>query len=1047
MRMGRVSAPLAWAAIRHRRFQAGALVLLSALLTTVAVFGPLYARAMEHAVFLDALDRASVIQSGIVVSQISGRIVTPDPADAEKAVPSDIRSVFAAPTVISEARASLTMSRKAGGASADTTVYAPGRGCAQLVITAGRCVVARDEVMVSTDEARFEGWRVGERIEVVPNTVTDKKPPEPVLIVGTFDQVRDDAYWFGVRLTGRAGKVAPVGLGVVPLVDPPIVAPTFFRENPERVTITSTFVLRRDAVDVDRLTGLVASVQSARNRVLSEPSEPRLTSGLAEIGAEVFSGQKQAALLVPLLIGQLAVLALVILGLGTSAAVEQRRPEIALARLRGSGLRDARRILFAELATLVAVGVPIGFLVALPLTVWSAHLWLPAGVPLEVHWPTYAAAALALLAGIGALLLTSRVALREPIPSLLRRVPPRQHGWAVGLLDVAIITIAIAGVVTIMGGNLSGPLAIATPALLALAVGMLLALIVVPVTSAFGRATLRRGHVASGLTALQIARRPAVRRVVAIVTVTSALLVFATDAYLVASRNREARAALEAGSEFVLRTDAKSPKQLREVLRAVDPTGKVVAPVAFIQRPNPGSLSTMAVVPAFMAGGAGPTSRTPVPWSRIETRPAPPILLDGDRVNLVINQVRVPIILHASPNPSANPVPPPDTPLPDSVPVKIELRNGQGEPYSVPAGRMSLHPKGAQTLGAAVYCTQACTFTGLSIYRDPDETRTIAGSFRVVRVTVDEQPPLNLTSARWSADGKPVPESSVAAGDADFAQAVPNAATSFTTRFNSATRTVTVSASQPALPAVVVPPAPTSTRVDLTTVASFAGFDLPAKNVGQVPVAPGDHKNVAVVDYDAVAVGAVKCCTTGSLEVWVAHDQLMPRVRTALTQARVTVTSETSRAALRMGFDASASAWALRLGIVVGIAALLLTTLVLILVTVTSWRTRADDYAALRLAGMRKSTTTRVGLGEQLAVIGLAVPVGAVCGFFGSRLSLGLIPLFTDPSPTFAVDLHPAYGPMTIVAVGVLLYFSIVAAALGWGLTRRGAVSRVKDQR
>ena len=50
-----------WAAIRYRRAQALALLLLSALITACAVFAPLYERNLEQSLLRDGLTRQSEI--------------------------------------------------------------------------------------------------------------------------------------------------------------------------------------------------------------------------------------------------------------------------------------------------------------------------------------------------------------------------------------------------------------------------------------------------------------------------------------------------------------------------------------------------------------------------------------------------------------------------------------------------------------------------------------------------------------------------------------------------------------------------------------------------------------------------------------------------------------------------------------------------------------------------------------------------------------------------------------------------------------------------
>ncbi len=62
---------------------------------------------------------------------------------------------------------------------------------------------------------------------------------------------------------------------------------------------------------------------------------PRLTvrSAIGEMADDVVEGQRQVRLIVPLLMAQLALLAVVVLGLVAGSAVEQRRQEIALGGL------------------------------------------------------------------------------------------------------------------------------------------------------------------------------------------------------------------------------------------------------------------------------------------------------------------------------------------------------------------------------------------------------------------------------------------------------------------------------------------------------------------------------------------------------------------------------------------------------------------------------------------------------------------------------------------------------------------------------------------
>ncbi|WP_344058118.1 FtsX-like permease family protein [Terrabacter lapilli] len=1039
------------ATTRHRPAQAVSLLLLSALVTASAVFGPLYARSVEHGLLRDALARSTVMATAAVAEAQSDGQTVPDATRVSTAMPSPARAAFEAPVARVSGQVLLRQSDRRGGADVLTTAYAPLAGCADLRVTAGACPTRAGQVLVSTAEAAFEGWHVGDVVGLV--AAPEGVPPrgstqQQAVVVGTYDQVSDDTAWFGLRLTGRAGTTSVQGLASVPKVDAPIVAPAFFSAVPTGTTTTLSYALRRESLGVDQLPRLLADLRVAQDRRIDGPTTPVLHSGLDELGHTVVLGQQQAALLVPLLMGQLALLAVIVLGLAASAAVEQRRPEIALARLRGEGVRGARRLVVSELGTLVTLGVPLGALLAVLLDVVAARLWLPHGAPFEVPPGAYAAALLALAAALGAVLLAARRVVREPIPSLLRRVPPRPRTLAVGLLDAVVITVAAAGVVTIVSGNVTGPLAMATPALLAFAVGLLLALVVVPVASRLGHHLLRRGHVASGLTAVQLARRPAVRRLVAIVTVATALLVFATDAYVVAARNREQRATLEAGAQVVLQTDAKEPRLVRDVLRRLDPGSRFTAPVATLFAANSGSLATMAVVPAAMRAVAlepGGSTAARIGWSQLSASAGGSAELRGTLATVTIDGLGIDRVLPGADLAAGDG---PSTPHgPDVLPFRLELRDSTGADLNVPLGSVPFSAAGPVRLTGRIPCaTASCTLTGISVDRAATETRLIAGHVRIRSLGSDAAPPIRLGDLAWDGVGIAYPLRDLQPDRPGYAAVTPQGADGLRASFASTGGIVTFTTGPPALPVVVVPALDGDTGSQTQSIVGFSGSSVRTREVARVAVAPGDATNVALVDYDALSAQASRLYASGSIEVWVGDASRAPSVQQALEAAGVTVLARSDLAALRESYDRSASAWSLRLAIVIGVVALVLGALVLLLVTVTSWRTRSKDLASLRMAGVPPRRLRQVAVAEQVVVIAGAAAVGAACGAVGARLSLGLVPFFTTPSETFVRDLRPALAPMATAAALTLAWLVLVAAALGVWLARRATVTRVREQ-
>ena len=214
---------------------------------------------------------------------------------------------------------------------------------------------------------------------------------------------------------------------------------------------------------------------------------------LDEVTEDVRAQTRQAHRTVPLLMAPMAVLTLFVLWLVLGAATQQRRGEVAVARLRGRGPAGAVGLLLIELLPVLLIGVVPGAAAAL-LGGAVARALLPGEAPFEAG-PGFVTA---VLLAVSALVLTTvaaavRVA-REPLDGLVRsgRVPSQR--WALGALDAFLIAAVGTGVLAFVTGSLSGSFALAGPALLALFVGLLLAHLASPAASAAGRRQLGRGR-------------------------------------------------------------------------------------------------------------------------------------------------------------------------------------------------------------------------------------------------------------------------------------------------------------------------------------------------------------------------------------------------------------------------------------------------------------------------------------------------------------------------------------------------------------------------
>ncbi|MGH8892984.1 MAG: FtsX-like permease family protein, partial [Actinomycetes bacterium] len=601
------------AALLHRPRQAALIVALAAVVTGAAVMGPLYARAVEQSVLRSVLANAPVGESGVTVLATGAAGERPaSPGRLATTVAPGVTPQFGTPIGGADTKV-LVRSTADAAASTDRVSRLVSRSglCRHLRVVEGTCSGSAGDVLVSRRTASAFQITPGDSLRVLPESEAVEGPADAVSldarVAGVYEPPDpDDPYWFGRGLaeapTTERGSVDDLLTSMSTLEAQPW---------PELRTYIDIPI---DPAAVD-LSG-VAAVAAATDRIdrLAGTVDASATSGLAPLLDLTRSQNDHARNVVPLLTVQLAVLGVVVLAFVCAAATEQRRPEIALTRLRGLGTARAGGLLMRELGSLIVLGALFGGALGWLAAAAAAKRWLEPGVVLEARWPALAAGLAATVGGLLAIAVAGAPTLRQPVTSLLRRVPPRGHRLQVGLVEAAVVTGAGAGLVTLLSGE-GGPVALLAPGLLAVAGGLLLAQAAIPVAGAVASRSLPRGRLAWALAGVQIARRPALRRLIAIVTVAGALLVFAVDAWAVASRNRSALADVDAGAATVLTVDATSPQQLRDTVTRLDPRGRHATPVVVTRSAAPVGPMTLAVEPRAFARIAR--------WGEADGRPSP----------------------------------------------------------------------------------------------------------------------------------------------------------------------------------------------------------------------------------------------------------------------------------------------------------------------------------------------------------------------------------------------------------------------------------------
>ena len=1029
-----------WAAIRYRRLQALVLLALAAVITACTVLAPLYDRAMQQALTRLSVDSAPAGATAIEIRSLSRFQLGVGSPSFEVASQDELAGLLpASARTWFEPRidgTSLLVTR------ADQTERSPmgvlqwrAGACEHVSWLAGGCPGRDGEIAVTAADQKNFGLAVGSTVPVVEQPAVQQDGALPAVglrVTGIYRQA-PGAYWDDQVLAGLSGSVNTQP-PYRPLHDTWLTAAATFAGRGWLDPVNSvTYNLDRRAVDVDRMLSAGPLVTGMADRSAVEvddlgqsinPTDAVLAdvqSGLPDIGAAIDRGRRQALVTVPLLMIQLGLLALFVLGLTLGAAVEQRRPEVAVARLRGAGRAGGRRLVLAELLPVVLAGVPVGTAVGLGLATVARHTVLDGAAPFELgpgFWLAVAGAALLLTALTWA---AAASGTRDGISALLRSVPTRQRGWRLGAVDAVVIAAAGTAVLAFATGSLSGPLAAAAPALLALIAGLLLAYLIVPAATSLGRRLTARGAYAAALALLAVARRPATRRVVTVVTVASALLVFSTYAVSVGSRNRELAAQRDNGAPMVADLTGTNVANAQSALAGAG--GGHATPVVRLTGDKT-FRTTLAVDPddfgrIALLPDADPAA---VPWSQLQVPTGRRLALIGGAVSLRVTPERFRV---------ANDF---------TAHLQLQMLDAAGDQKNVDLGLIPADTPA--TLRASVPCRAGCTVVQFAV-------SAYFGTGYSGRLTISD---VRVPGGRTDLPGTAADWRAIVA-DANRVEVASGAPGTLAVRMSNDGRSQLGLTSRwfpAALPAVIVGPglAPAGARSAGTVLGTaLNGGQLNLTGITSLPRAPAVDGPAAVVDLGLLQHWGSRAGSSARMQVWFDTEDpaVLAEVRTVLQRAGIEIAGVRRVSDVRDSYDASVPAWSLQLGVLAAAAGLLLAALVLVLLVASTWRRRSRDLACLGLTGVPRRGLDRVAVGEQLPVVLLAVLVGAGCGLLGAVLALPTVPLFAQPRDASTLELSAPWGSVLAVLVVALLVLGLVAWLCGRTVAARARLSRVRE--
>ena len=1002
-------------ALGHRRGQTLTLVAVAALITACTAFAPVYDRAMQQALVATRLaqatpDEVSVTVQSEAVVDAGGAAEARDPRALRDLLPNGVAAELE-PAVLGR---TAVVTPEAGELPPTGPLVWREGACDHLVVLTGTCPDAAGEVLVSEADVENFGLRADSTLMVLPGV---DGPGLALLVVGTYEP-RDTRWWQGLTLLGLS-RISP-GPDPSAAHDAWLTTEATFVDGPilPGETSQAAAAVPAEGLGVDALLALGDRVREMQRSVRGEAADLHVLSQLDDVTSDVRAQTRQAHRTVPLLLAPLAVLAVVVLWLVLGAAVEQRRGQVAVARLRGRRPAGAVALLVVELLPVLLVGVVPGAAAAL-VGGAVARALLPGQAPLEAG----AGFVTAVLLAVAALTLTTALAAvrvaREPLDSLVRAAPAPSRRWTLGALDAFLVAAVGTGVLAFVTGSLTGPLALAGPTLLALLVGLLTAHLAVPAATATGRRLLRRGRLVSGVTLTDTGRRGETRAVIAVITVSCALAVFALDALAVGDRNRANLSQHEAGAPVVLRLDGRDVDGVRAALRSADPTGRRATPVMVAR-------TTLAVEPesfrriAYFPRGAP----TEAQWRALAPPDRAPVDLAGSRLTLSVragDDLTVKDLLGSD----------------SEVSLSLVVTTGTGTRRTVPLGGVPPSGGTATLTGNLRDCEGGCRLASVAILAASGVK--VDGTLDLGDLRVDGRPVgWGATPEDWNTieDERTVirPVSMTADG---------------TLRVLVAARGVYPAELTPAwVPRTVAAVLPTDRedRSGALEVTGLDGSDRAAVSAGRVLLVPAMPTRSALVDLEAVSRGS-EITHDAHAEVWLVDDPaLLDAVETALLEHGLAVAEVRRHSTVRQTYDDSVATWSLALGAATGPAVVLLALLVLLVLAVTGWRARARDLAVLRLAGVPWATVRRLAVLGRLPAVLLGVAAGVLAGVAGAALALPDVSFFPSSPDVPVVDPATSWHAVLWAAAACAVLLPAASALAGWAVGRRSHLERVREE-
>lgn len=1019
------------AAARYRRTEALVVAGLTALICAAAILGPTLQRAIEQSVLNTVLVSEHPPEAGLVVTASSADplgLPPPDPKTIDGLVPARVRSLLTAP--VEQVGVTVTLVGRQRPAPSGRLLFRDGM-CRHVRVVAGRCPTAAGEALVSASDATARGWSPGSSFALFD---TGSKVDVPMTVVGSYVQV-PGPYWSGTVLSSGGAQSKD------PVLDT-VLTPRATIAQGVRAADGTTVQLQTDTVLTYGVRPGEVRVSDFLSRIAELPgflTDPRgllvpgqqvsdplrvysAYSGLVDIAGDLSIARHQSTVTVSVVIGQLVFLLLCVLWLVLVALSEQRRPEIAVARLRGRSPGLTRRLLLAETLPVLALGAAGGVVLAAAGSYAARHVWLGGSPGFSVApadgWALAGAVLLVLVLASVSVLRPSR----QPIASLLRAVPARARGAAVGTVEGVVVAIGATAYVAVLTGQVSGPVALAVPALLAASLGIVAAKVVAPVFAVLGRRAMTRGRAVATVAHLEASRRPTARWLLPITGLATASLVFGVNAAAVGQRNQALAGRLDTGAAVVATVGATDARTLVDAVRLADPTGRAASPVISVAPQLSSAPTTVAVLATSFrqVASIAAQDRDLPGWAALSMSAPPLARLSGRTFTGTVATRDV----HG---PGA------------AYDLGLELLTADGSQVRVTLGSLSLDRATSRSFSVYVPCGGGCQLQAVDVMASSAAT-DLRATVRLSGLAVDGRPADFGSAATWSPDAVQPARFGVVMADPHTMQlTIANAGSSpFALR---------AAALGGATAALVTPAALAAANQGRVLATDMADHNLPVTPAGTISAVPGAPLSAVLVDLSRQLTSLTQLSANTTAYVFFARNDpaVIDRTTAVLTARGIPVLSTTTAAQRTKAYRSSAAALSLGLASGTALLALLVAVLGLVVLVASSRRGRTWDLASMRLAGLSPAAVRSMAVREIVPLTGIGVLVGLAAGLVGSVTTLRLVPLFTRPPRTMRIDLSLATTPLLLAVVTALLVLVGTAAAMAFWTVRRTHLERLRE--